>query len=57
MTLLNYKHQDSLLKIYKSAKRNAELSGWHGLGDVIYVGARHKVSNFLIAYLKYNDTQ
>ena len=44
MTLLKYINEESLLQLYRSAKKNAEMSGWHGLGDVVYLGGRLKVS-------------
>ena len=47
MTLFKYIGEESLLALYKSTKMNAEHSGWHGMGDVVYVGARLTVSTVL----------
>ena len=44
MTLFKYRREGSLVPLYRSAKKNAEQFGWHGLGDVVYVGARMRVS-------------
>ena len=51
MSLFKYIDEGSLLQLYNSAKQNAKQFGWHGLGDVVYVGARFKVSNTIITHL------
>ena len=42
-SLFKYIDEDSLSGLYRSAKKNAEQFGWHGLGDIVYTGARLQV--------------
>ena len=52
-SLFKYVDADSLSELYTSAKKNAEQFGWHGLGDVVYTGARLQVRVcFIIANVK-----
>ena len=40
MNLLKYIGGQSLMKLYFKAKDHLNKHGWHGLGDIIFLGAK-----------------
>ena len=42
--LFKYHNEDSLQALYIDARRNLAQHGWHGLGDIVFVGAKINIS-------------